>query len=164
MTLYEIDGAIREVLENGIKFDEETGEILFDDSDLEQLQVDLERKIENIGLFIKNLRSEAEALKAEEVSLKKRRERKERSLEHYSEYLKEYLISNDRPRFETSRVAMNIRKSEAVSIDPLANIPKDYLVEKVELKPDKAKLKKALKAGETFDGIRIVTNNNIIIK
>lgn len=164
MTLYEIDGAIREVIENGISFDPETGEVLFEDGDLDQLQIDLEKKIENIGLFVKNLRAEADAIKAEEANLKKRREHKTNVADHYAEYLKAYLVNTDRPRFESTRVQMSIRKSEAVEIDPLAHLPEEFLVEKVEVKPDKAKLKKAIKEGQTIEGATLVTNQNITIK
>ena len=70
MTLYEIDGAIREVIENGISFDPETGEVLFEDGDLDQLQIDLEKKIENIGLFVKNLRAEGWMIVTEKSRIK----------------------------------------------------------------------------------------------
>lgn len=164
MTLYEIDNTIREILENGISIDAETGEVIFDDTDLDQLRMDLEQKIENVGIFVKNLRAEAEAIKAEEAALKKRRERKENMADHYADYVKEYLNGQNRPRFETTRVLMQIRRSEAVDIDPLAHLPEEYLVEKTEIHPDKAKLKKAIKAGEVIEGVRLVENKNITIK
>lgn len=164
MTLYEIDRTIREILENGISIDPETGEVIFDDTDLDQLQLDLEQKIENVGIFVKNLRAEAEAIKAEESALKKRRERKENMADHYADYVKDYLTGQNRPRFETTRVLMQVRRSEAVDIDPLAHLPEEYLVEKTEIHPDKAKLKKAIKAGEVIEGVRLVENKNITIK
>lgn len=164
MTLYEINDTIRQVLENGISYDLETGEILFDDTDLDQLRLDLEQKIENIGIFVKNLRAEAEAMKAEEAALKKRREHKERVADHYADYVKDYLTSQERPRFETTRVLIQIRRSEAVEIDSLAKIPMDYIVEKYDVKPDKMALKKALKRGETIEGVHLVENKNITIK
>ena len=37
-TLYEIDRAIEQVIETGFSWDEETGEVLFEEGDLEQLQ------------------------------------------------------------------------------------------------------------------------------
>lgn len=58
MNLYEID---REIL---ACIDYETGEIL-DSQRLEMLEMEKEKKIENIGLWIKNLEAEAEALKKE---------------------------------------------------------------------------------------------------
>ena len=93
----------------------------------------------------------ADAIKAEEANLKKRREHKTNVADHYAEYLKAYLVSTDRPRFESTRVQMSIRRSEAVEIDPLAHLPEEFLVEKIEVKPDKAKLKKAIKEGQTID-------------
>lgn len=73
MNLYEID---REIL---ACIDYETGEIL-DSQRLEMLEMEKEKKIENIGLWIKNLEAEAEALKKEKRCFRsKRKERKEQS-------------------------------------------------------------------------------------
>lgn len=164
MNLYEIDGAIREVLENGISYDEETGEVIFDATDLEQLQADLETKLENAGLYIKNLISEADAIRNEEAALKARREAKTKKADRIAEYVKGYLLMDGRPKYETPRVLMQIRKSEAVEIDPLAKLPDEYIALKYDVKPDKMALKKALKRGEEIEGVRLITNQNITIK
>ena len=58
MTLYEIDQAILDCV------DMETGEVI--DSDrLDLLQMERETKLENVGLWIKDLRAEADAIKNE---------------------------------------------------------------------------------------------------
>ena len=164
MTLYEIDRAIQDILDGGIAYDAETGEVIFDDTDLKQLQADLETKLENIGLYIKNLRAESDAIKAEEEALKKRRDRKTKAADHYAEYVKAYLIEDGRPRYETPRVSMTIRKSEAVDIDPMAKLPNEYIDLKYDVRPDKAALKKAIKGGQTIEGVRLIPRENIIIK
>ena len=66
MTLYEINQQIQKAIELG--FDPETGEIL-DDSALQQLEIDRDEKVENICLFIKDLRAEATALDAEKKAM-----------------------------------------------------------------------------------------------
>ena len=62
MNLYEIDNAILECV------DMETGEII-DMDKLSGLQMVRDQKIENIGCWIKNLLSDAEALKSEKKIL-----------------------------------------------------------------------------------------------
>ena len=84
MTLYEIQDNIRKAIEQG--FDEETGEIL-DTNALEALEIQRDEKIENIALFIKNLKAEAEAIKAEKMNLAKRQQ----TAENKAEWLKQYL-------------------------------------------------------------------------
>ena len=64
-TLYEIDNAIMECI------DFETGEIV-DFERLEELQMERERKLENVALWIKNLKSDADAIKAEKQVLDER--------------------------------------------------------------------------------------------
>ena len=58
MTIYEIDQAIMECV------DLETGEII-DTEQLDKLQMERDAKLENVACWIKDLKAEAEALKAE---------------------------------------------------------------------------------------------------
>ena len=55
MTLYEIDKAIQEALEGAV--DPESGAIIDDEllAAYDQLRMDRDQKVENIGLYIKNL-------------------------------------------------------------------------------------------------------------
>ena len=74
MTLFEIDDAIRKcfvIEETDEVVDTETGEI-FDASYLDNLQMQRDKKIENIGKWIKNLDSDIEQLKAQKDSFAKR--------------------------------------------------------------------------------------------
>ena len=70
MNLYEIEDKLYNLIENG--FDAETGEIL-EGTDLSDsitaCQMELTDKISNIACMIKNLQSDAEALKAEKAKL-----------------------------------------------------------------------------------------------
>jgi hypothetical protein len=60
-------------------------------------------------------------------------------------------------------VSVSFRKSESLEISEGAVIPAEYLKQK-EPDIDKAGLKKAVKAGQAFDGISIVEKQNIQIK
>lgn len=153
MNLYEINDAIMECV------DMETGEII-DAEKLSDLQMTFDDKVENIALWIKNLLSDAEAIKAEKDALAKR----EKVCRNKAESLKQYLagaLAGD--KFSTPRVAVSWRKSEAVEVTDALTIPAQYWKQK-DPEIDKMGIKKALKAGEVIDGAKLVTNLNIQIK
>ena len=86
-TLYEIDRAIEQVIETGFSWDEETGEVLFEEGDLEQLQVAFNEKLEACGIWMKNQKSLADAIRAEEKALYDRRKAIEKRLERMNGYV-----------------------------------------------------------------------------
>ena len=160
MTLYELNDTIRRAIEQG--FDEETGEIL-DTNALEALEIQRDEKIENIALFIKNLKAEAEAIKAEKMNLAKRQQ----TAENKAEWLKQYLTKClDGEKFFSPKVAVSYRKSQTVEfIDgfDVNQLPEQFQ-RKVEPEADKTALKNALKEGEEIYGVYLAEHNNTIIK
>lgn len=59
---------------------------------------------------------------------------------------------------------ISFRASESVEIDDLTLIPKEYLIEKVEIKPDKTAIKKAIQSGIEINGAHIEKKHNLQIK
>lgn len=153
MNLYEINNSILECV------DEETGEII-DMERLEQLQLERDEKIENIGCWIKNLLSDAEQLKAEADKLTARKRVAENKANSLKAYLQEFLAGE---RFKSSKIAISYRKSESVDVPDWRDIPEDYLKCK-EPEPDKALIKKALKDGQEIAGCALVEKQNMQIK
>lgn len=153
MNLFEIDSAILDCV------DVETGEV-FDADKFEELNLAREAKIENICLWIKNLKAEAEALKAEKDAFAQRQKAAENKMESLKRYISGYL---DGTAFESAKVKVSFKKSESLEILEGAVIPDEYLRFK-EPEVNKADLKKAIKAGLTIGGVQIVENNNIQIK
>ena len=84
MNLFEIDNEIMNCI------DEETGEVI-DIEKLDDLQMQREEKIENICLWIKNLKAEAEALKEEKDNFAKRQKAAENKAESLKQYIESYL-------------------------------------------------------------------------
>lgn len=137
--------------------DDETGEILNEEL-LDELMIAEEEKIENIALWIKNLRADAAALKEEKKAFDKRiksAESKEKSL---TKYLQSYL--QNKP-FESNKVKISYRKSQSVEIAVGTVLPAEYL--KVSYEPKKDEIKKAIKEGKVIEGCSIIDNNNIQI-
>ena len=156
MNLYDIEYEIMNCV------DPETGEII-DEQRLDALQMAREKKIENILLWIKNLKSEADAIKIEEKSLADRRKADEKKAESLTQYVQNVLNGE---KFKTPRVAVNYRKSEAVIVDDMElmlEVCDDYLKYK-DPEPDKVKIKAALKDGLDVPGCHLEERQNMTIK
>ena len=152
-TLYEINEAILSCI------DPESGEII-DENALESLQMQRDEKLENVGLWIKNLAAESSALASEIKALTERKRIKENKTESLMTYLASALRGE---KFETPRISVSWRKSESVNIADGAMLPDEYLVP-AEPRPDKTLLKKALKEGAEICGVELISKNNIQIK
>ena len=164
MNLFEIDRRIEEAITDIFNStDEETGEV--DESCvhvLEDLQMQKDEKIENIGCYIKNLNAEIDAFKAEEANMKHRRE----VLENKRDRLKTYISNNlNGEKWDKStKVQFSFRSSESVIIDDETIIPKKYLVKKVDISPDKKAIKEVLKSGQTVKGVHLDKKMNLQVK
>lgn len=164
MTLYEINQEIEAAIAAMFdEVDEETGEVKPGTVELlNQLQVARDEKIENIGVYIKNLTAEAAAIKAEEKNLKARREAKENRAERLKKYLTDQLGGENWTK--SAKVSLTFRTSSPVEIDDESKIPEQYMKVKTEMAPDKTAIKKAIDAGEKVPGAHIGEKKNIQIK
>lgn len=156
MTLYNINQKILDAIEYGC--DPETGEIV-DDAGLEALQMEMSDKIENICLFIKDLRAESKALHDEETALAKRRHTAENKADWLTNYVQKVLNGE---RFKTNKVVVSYRNSQAVVIDDIDSLQDDFLRVKVE--PDKTAIKEVLKAGAAVKGAHLEDRKSMTIK
>lgn len=157
MTLFEIDKAIQDF---EFEIDEETGEILNPNA-LEELEMAREQKIENVGLYIKNLEAEADAVENQEKIFADRKKRIRKKIEGLKGFLGYAL---DGQKFKTDKVEMSFRKSESVHITDEYLIPDEYKLFTVVKKPDKKVLKDALKKGKEIMGVELIEKQNIQIK
>lgn len=159
MKLYEIENAILECI------DMETGEII-DIERLNDLQMKREEKIENVACWIKDLKAEAEAIKAEKMALAER----QKAAENKAESLKNWLAyALDGQKFKTARCAVSFRQTESVEVTPegLENLMRggcDELLIYEQPKPNKTAIKAALKDGLNVSGVQLVHNTSTIIK
>ena len=167
-TLYELDAKIAELLDTGFEMscmDTETGEI--DETQLavylEQLQLDRKTKIDNIAVYVKNLESEAVAIRAEEKKLKERREAKERKAERLKNYIKTSMLLQGETKFESARVSMALRNSKAVVVDE-SKLESVYFINKIVPSVDKKAIREALEAGILVEGAMLEERKNLQIK
>ena len=151
--LYEINNQILDCV------DMETGEII-DMDKLQELQMAFDAKVEGIACWIKNLLSEAKAIKEEKDNLAVR----QRACENKAESLKEYLqTALEGQKFKTSKVSISYRKSEQVQVNDMSVLSENYLKYK-EPEADKTKIKQDLKACIKIEGVCLVEKQNIQIK
>lgn len=161
MNLYAINDLITQAFESAV--DMETGEIVNADAyeALDSLQMAFDQKAEGILLWIKNLTAEAEALKKEKLAFAERQSAAERKAESLKKYISGVLCGN---KFQTEKVSVTWRKSEAVEYaGNVYDLPEE-LVKYKEPEINKAELKKRLKAGEVIAGAELVQRNNMQIK
>ena len=160
MNLYEIDQKMMEAFAAAV--DPETGEIVDEEMKytFDKLALDRDRKIENICLFIKNLRAEAAALKAEKEAFAAREKASENKAESLPRYLKGYL--NGEP-FKSTRATVSWRKTKSVKIEDLGMISATYLTWPDPV-PNKMKIRKVLEAGRLVPGAELVENQSMTVR
>lgn len=151
--LYEIDTQITEC------FDTETGELL-DAEKLENLMIEKESKIENVALWIKNLNAEAAMYKAEKTVFAERQAAAERKAESLTEWLKKALNGQ---KFKTEKTEVKFRKTSKVEVLDIWDLNEDF-VKCSDPTPDKAAIKRAIKAGEEVKGAKLIDDISVSIK
>ena len=160
--LYEIDQEILECV------DLETGEIL--DSDrLTALQMERERKLEGVALWVKDLNYEAQMVKEEADKLTARK----KALDNKIASIKNWLLwALDGEKLKTPRCNVYQTHSTRLSVADEAELinaiqtldePERFLRFRApELKKDE--IKKALKDGWTFIGASLEETESVVIK
>ena len=158
MKLYEIDNAILECI------DMETGEII-DAEKLDALNMERDAKIENVVLWIKDLKAEAEAIKAEKLALAERQKIAENKVESLKKWVA-YALGGQ--KFSTAKCAVSFRNTESVEVteEGLEALMKEHdeLLTYKAPEPNKKAIKDAIKDGLSVAGVQLVQNVSTIIK
>ena len=160
--LYDIDAAILACV------DQETGEI-FDPEQLDALQMERAQKLEGVALWVKDLKAEAEAVKAEADKLNARK----KALDNKIEGLKQWLLyALNGEKLKTARCSVYQTHSQRVSVANEAELmtfirtlkdPEKFMrFPEPELKKDE--IKKALKDGFMIPGAALETTESVVIK
>lgn len=173
MNVYQINDRLETILNE--MFDPETGEVFQSqeevDKALDEVGLELDTKIENIGCYIKNLEYEIDALKKEEDNLYKRRKAAENKIEGLKRYLNGFLTSvmpneDDRRKwkFKTPRVVLGYRKSTTVEVSDIEALSDEFLNLKIETTPNKKAIKEALTKGKKVKGAYLKENINLSVR
>ena len=160
--LYEIDAAILECV------DMETGEI-FDPEKLDALQMERAQKLEGVALWVKDLKAEAEAVKAEADKLTARK----KAIDNKVESLKTWLLyALGGEKLKTARCNVYQTHSQKVVIDDekamidmLMSSPSGEKFLRIkEPEIDKNALKDSLKQGYEFEFAHLEETEGLVIR
>lgn len=158
MKLYEIDAALQSLLDSAV--DPETGEINEEVyAQIEDLAEERDHKVEAIALAYKNAKAEAEAYKAEKMSFARKQTVAENNAERLKNFLA-YALAGE--KFKTEKVSVSYRKSEAVEVENVLELPAEF--QKVTYEANKTAIKDELKAGGQIIGCTLVEKQNVMVK
>ena len=160
--LYEIDQEILDCV------DLETGEILYTEK-LDALQMERERKLEGVALWIKDMKAEAAAVKEEADKLNARKKALDNKIEGLKTWL---LMALDGEKLKTPRCNVYQTHNQRVAVADEPKLisflqtleePEKFLRFKdPELKKDE--IKKALKDGTIIPGAELEETESVVIK
>lgn len=132
-------------------------------AELATLSDSLELKAERIAAVLRNLRSDQEALRAEEKRLADRRRSIENNEERLREHIKTCMEMAGISRIKCPAFTLSLSARERVVIDDETKLSPECLRTKVE--PDKSAIQAAYKRdGEIVAGASIETFNVLTIK
>ena len=158
MRLYEIEESIN-IIMNEAEIDEATGEVLIDFEKIQSLEMEKEKKIENIIMYYLDLKGDIDKFAGEIKSLGL----KKKTLTNKQESLKRFLDGihqGDTVEYGVHKVSY--RKSKKLQGDDIDVLPNNC----VETKhvPIAVAITAYLNSGKLLEGWEIVENQNIQIK
>jgi hypothetical protein len=125
-----------------------------------------ETKVEKCGnaiCYLNMLKHGIEDMKAEEkriATMRKSLEGRTKNIENAFAYVLKNMGDKE---VITKYGVMKIRKNPpSVVIDDVAKLPPEYTVPKIEIKPDKTAIKKAIQNGEKVDGAHIEQGEKLV--
>jgi len=163
MNIFEIKQHIRAIVNNGFSADLETGELLFDDAQLGNLEETKANKFLAIAKMVKEKEAFAKAIKDQEKSMAERR----KNIENEVSRLKEWALFNmdESDEFKDAEIKISYSKgSESVEVEDIEKLDPKYVVEKYTHTADKKALKEALKGGEFISGVSLKRKPSLRIK
>jgi len=163
MKLYELSESIAKIESMGFVVDEETGELLLDETQLPDLMEQKADKVLGIAKLLKNWGAEAEAIKAEEKRLSERRKTLERKQTHLQDYLLRNCQQGEAYADAQAQVKIKLGRG-AVEILNLEAVPIEFLRVKTEAAPDKTAIANAIKGGQEFEWAVIAQKPSLEIK
>lgn len=175
LKLYEIPYVYDSIFESL----DETGEITEDiQKQLDDIKEELQRKVENICLFILDLKQDAEVVDGEIKRLQARK----KAFENKAEMLKNYLLNTLQKlgmrKVQTATVTAYVQNNPP-SVQVLGDIPAEYRVATLSLPgdrvpveleryaiyaPDKTKIKETIKAGKEVPGAELFQDVSLRIR
>lgn len=155
MKLYDI----AEIYENLENIDDEVAVA----AAMDAVDAALEEKLESTAKVIRNLEAEADGLEAEEKRLKARKTAVRNRIADIKGYVQENLEAMGKDKVTSGIFKWSIQaNAPSVNILDESLIPDDYW--KIERKPMKTEIKKAIEAGELTEGAELVRTKSLRLR
>jgi len=141
--------AVQQMIEDGEDVDAPTVQAAL--REMVSAEGDMHDKVSNVALYIRELKAQAEAVKAEQDRLAKRRASLVRRAESLTDYLLGALQQHGIDQVKTPLVTVSVRVNPwSVEVADAKVLPPEYLTVKVE--PNKKALLAARESAQ-FDGV-----------
>ena len=127
-------------------------------------QDQLQAKAIDYCYVIKNLESDSEAIENEIKRLKAMKDAKDNAIDRMKEAVRNAMITAGIDKIESSLFKLSLRRSEAVEVVNIDQLPESLLTVKKTVSADKVKIKEFIKSGLTVEGAVIKENYNLQIK
>lgn len=167
MSLYQMTTDFRRLLE-AIESGEIPEEAINDT--IEAVNGAWEERADAVISAIKELKVEAEAIRAEEIALAERRKRKAKTIERLSEYFSTSLKAIGKNKYESAKHVVTFRKSTSLTISDVEafisyamNEHPEAVRKKETLEPDKEAIKELIKTVK-LPFVTLTEKENIQIK
>lgn len=155
MKLYDI----AEIYENLENIDDEVAVA----AAMDAVDAALEEKLESTAKVIRNLEAEADGLEAEEKRLKARKTAVKNRIADIKGYVQGNLEAMGKDKVTSGIFKWSIQaNAPSVNILDESLIPDDYW--KIERKPMKTEIKKAIEAGELTEGAELVRTKSLRLR
>lgn len=149
--------------ETGEYTDPETGEVFTMDYIMSQDE-NRKTKLADTALYIRQLESEAQSQKDFANSILDKAKAKENTIKRLKNNILRSMSLFGDEKVEGERVKLSTRTTTAVEVTNIELLPKEFVQETVEIKPNKAEIKKAIQAGEIIAGAELKQNVSLIIR
>ena len=150
-TLYELTEEAKELQDMIEEYPPET----FSDT-IESLQLMIEDKADSYAVVNQNITNEIAALKAEEERLRARRNALERNQIRLMKAIKDAMNALGKTKIKTEKFTFSVSKNgglQPIKVDA-EKLPDKF--KKVIVEPDNERIREALKAGKTIEGVEVL--------
>jgi hypothetical protein len=132
---------------------------------LEALVGEWEDKAVNVAKFLRNMETTAEAIKAAEADMAKRRKALENRVQWLKDYLKNNMEHSGITHIESPYFKLSIQSNPpAVDIFDENLVPAEFKEPVVNWKIDKTAIKKAIQEGQYVAGASLINGMRLVIK
>ena len=160
MNLYELTAEakmIASLLETEELTPELEGMLVINQNELTQKSIDYVK-------VIRNKEADSNAIEAEIKRLKAMEDANDRVIDRMKLAVKDAMMTSGIDKIESSLFKLSLRRSEAVEVISIDQLPESLTVVKKTVSADKVKIKEQIKNGIPVEGAVLVENFNLQIK